>query len=136
MLAKLGDVVFKARDIPINRLRRDTKASWSEHKTLKGRSVVSFCGIPARRIEITGSILCEFHDALSQMEKLHIMTQTGEPLPLSATTKQIGTYLGLWAITSLNEERMVFDSSGHAKKIEFKIELLEVFRDRNQKPTG
>lgn len=132
MLAKLGDIVFEPKEISFNRLHRETKANWVEHKTIKGNSIVLFVGSLPRKIEVSGTILCDFHDGLSQIEKMHDLVVSGKELAFSATTKSVGTYLGMWAIVSISEERSIFDAKGRPKKIEFKLELLEISSARNK----
>ncbi len=135
MLAKIGSVVFQARDIPFSRLQLEKKLNWIEHKTLKGLPILSFMGKSARRIEIVGTLLTDFHKGLQGLEELHKLADSGEPVPFSAVSGTKASYLGLWAIISINEERSIFDSKGHAKKIDFRLDLLELASARNQNPT-
>jgi phage protein U len=126
-LAKIGNIIFEARDIPFSKLHIEKKTSWVEHKTLKGGFIVNFTGKSARKIEIGGTLLPDFHKGVLKLDELDKHCDAGNPLPLTISTK----YFGLWAITGLHEERSIFDSKGAAKKIDFRLELLEVSNARN-----
>lgn len=125
MLAKLGDVIFTPRNIPFHRLHLESKTQWIEHKTLKGLPIILPGEQIPQRIEISGSILCDFHDALKQLKKLHALVSSREPVALTITDEPKG-YLGMWAIVSISEDQSIFDSRGRAKKIDFHMELLKV----------
>lgn len=127
MLAKLGNVIFKPKSLPFSRLQMDRKNVWVEHKALNGSSFLSFTGRSAKKMEIIGSLLPDFHQGLSQLEELHQMSDETQAFPLSLSSK----YLGMWFISSLHEERTLFDSEGYPRRIDFKLELLEASHARD-----
>ncbi len=130
MLAKLGDVIFTPRNIPFQRLHIESKAQWIEHKTLKGLPIILPGEQVPQRIEISGSILCDFHDALKELKKLHDLVASREPVAFTITDAPKG-YLGIWALTSISEDQSIFDSRGRPKKIDFHLELLKVENAKN-----
>ena len=126
MLAKLGEVLFTAKDVPLHSLRRESSGRWVTHETLKGDTILSFSGSHPRKIQLAGTLLSSFHGGLSKIEALHEMVEKGSVVPFTASKDDSGTYLGLWAVTSISDERTLFDYQGCAKKIEFHLELLQV----------
>ena len=121
MLA-LGDYRFSINTAALQSLSRTSQWRWQAQARTGAKPMQQFLGPDADTISLQGIILPHYKGGLGQIETMRQQASNGKPLLLSDGS---GGVHGKWVITEIRETGKLLMDNGHARMIEFSLNIRQ-----------
>ncbi len=121
MMMALGYFVFTRITLPPQQLQHNRRWRHPQTSRIGARPVSQFLGPDAEQVSIRGVLYPELTGGPLSLAVISKMADSGKPYPLLDGT---GNFYGLFVIESLATTRTELQGNGHARRIEFQIDLL------------
>ncbi len=118
----LGPFRFSVERLAFQELSRSSGYVWAEIERIGAGPALQYTGREAETMSLPGTFHPHFKGGLAQLPAMRLAAEQGQPLPLITG---YGSFLGLWAITRIDETQGVFFRDGAPRKVDFVIELKQ-----------
>lgn len=116
---------------PFEELNRRASYEWAEQALIGKDPAVQYTGNNAEQITLRGRIFPYYKGGLGQLDQMRTTASSGRAL---AMVDGLGSVLGNWGITSIEETQRYFFEDGTARAIDFTLQLKKI--DHGDVPAG
>lgn len=120
MMMALGDFRFRVNTAAYQTMKQTSSYNWTSQNRIGDAPLHQSTGKGTETIELEGIILPHYRGGFSQIRSMRSLASQMQPLTLVSGN---GDVLGQWMIKQVEETQSIFNSSGMAQKMTFRLQL-------------